>query len=342
MDQSTHTQDIRTGAGIDAFIASFDRVRRGFHGAAKFLYNQATGRPKLVNLEVTKLCNAGCDFCDYWETKHEVRLRDYSPIIKKINPLVVSITGGEPMLRKDLTDIIGQVKGSSAYIYACMITKGDLLTVEKAAEYFDAGLNQISLSLDFLGDKHDESRAIPGLWNHLSTLIPELGRLNRGIVSLNTIIMEDNLDQVLDFARQAKDWGVRVGFSSYSIMKTNNNSHFVNGKIDEIKRVMDGLIDFRRKNQGVITTSEWYLKKIPYYFEHGGVPDCRAGINMLTVTPSGHMKRCSEMPVVAHGTEYHPGLFDKTKCTSCWYNCRGEVESPITFNRAIEALKLGG
>ena len=70
-------------------------------GLSKFIKTKVKNSPKLVNLEVTKLCNAKCDFCDYWQTKHEERLTDYTQLIKKIDPLVVMVTGGEPMLRKD-------------------------------------------------------------------------------------------------------------------------------------------------------------------------------------------------------------------------------------------------
>lgn len=305
------------------------------------MYVRATGRPKLVNLEVTKLCNAGCDFCDYWETKHEVRLSDYTPIIKKINPLIVTITGGEPMLRKDLPEIVRQVNRCSSYIYNAMITKGDLLTIDKATELFDLGLNQISISLDFLSEDHDKSRAIPGLWAHLSKLIPELGKMSGANISLNTIIMSDNLDQVLDFAHQAMEWGVQVSYSSYSVMKTNNTDHFVTDKIEKVKETVDQLLEFKKKHKGVIGTTNYYLSKIPEYFATGGVADCQAGLNMVTVTPSGHIKRCSEMPVIAHGTEFYNGIFNKTQCTSCWYSCRGETEAPLTVGRALELTQIG-
>jgi len=55
-------------------------------GAIKYFQTRFTGRPKLVNLEITKLCNAKCDFCDYWQTRHEERIYDYRPVIKLINP----------------------------------------------------------------------------------------------------------------------------------------------------------------------------------------------------------------------------------------------------------------
>ena len=313
----------------------------GLTGAAKFLYTRMTGRPKLVNLEITKLCNAGCDFCDYWQTRHEERLTDYSPVIRKINPLVVVITGGEPMLRKDLPDIVRQVKNSSFYIFTSMVTKGDLLSVEKAEELFDAGLDQIAVSLDFNDKKHDQYRGIDGLWDHLSELLPKLGKRfkNKKSVLINTIIMDDNLDEIIDLSRRAREWNIGISFSSYSVMKTNNNTHLIqNAKTQKIKELVSELIDLRKQWKGTILTTEYYLKQIPGYFEKGGIPDCLAGISHIQVTPSGHLKRCSEMPVAAHYSEYTPDLYQRTECTSCWYSCRGETQSPANIRRALEYM----
>lgn len=315
--------------------------REGISGAAKYFYTRATHRPKLVNLEITKLCNAGCDFCDYWQTKHEERLLDYGPVIKKINPLVVVITGGEPMLRKDLPQIVRQIKNSSFYIFTSMVTKGDLLSVEKAEELFDAGLNQIAVSLDFNGKKHDEYRGIEGLWDHLSGLLPRLGERFKGEKSIliNTIIMDDNLDEILDIAQRAREWNIGISFSSYSVMKTNNDKHLIqNSRIDKINELVNELIRLRREWKGTILTTEYYLREIPGYFERGGVPDCLAGLSHIQVTPSGHLKRCSEMPVAAHYSEYTPDLYQKTECSACWYSCRGETQSPANFRRALEYL----
>lgn len=311
-------------------------------GALKYLYTKATGRPKLLNLEITKLCNARCDFCDYWQTKHEERLSDYTPVIKKINPLVTVITGGEPMIRKDLPDIVRQVKGCSTFIFTSMVTKGDFLTEEKTEELFDAGIDQIAVSLDFPGEKHDSYRGIPGLWKKLSETLPRLSERFPGkSLVLNTIIMEDNLDQIVKLAGKAREWGISISFSSYSVMKTNNDDHFV--KKEELSRVsalVEELVSLRKKWKGTILSTEYYLREIPGYFEKGRVPDCLAGISHIHVTPSGHLKRCSEMPVAAHYTEYEPGLFQKTECTSCWYSCRGESQSPVTVKRAMEYMGI--
>ena len=128
------------------------------------------------------------------------------------------VTGGEPMLRKDIVDIIKQIKSASFFTYTGIITKGDMLNIDKAKELYDAGIDQIAISLDFLGDRHSKNRGVNGLWNHISNLIPEISTKLKKTISINTIIMDENLDQMIDMAKQAKDWGANISYSSYSCL----------------------------------------------------------------------------------------------------------------------------
>ncbi len=104
-------------------------------------------RPKLINLEVTKYCNAQCDFCPCWTIKGYPQLKDFSPIIKKFRPIVLSLNGGEPLLRKDIFDIVESVRPYC--IYLTMITHGQLLTEDKAKALWERGLDQLSISLNY-------------------------------------------------------------------------------------------------------------------------------------------------------------------------------------------------
>src|SRR6266446_10078713 len=126
--------------------------------AYKYYRNLAQKRPISVNLEVTKRCNAKCDFCDYWKTTKENVIDDYGPIVKKIDPMMITITGGEPMLRPDLPEIVRKIKKSVPVSYLAMITNGALLTLDKAKELREAGMNQISVSVDLDEERHDTSR----------------------------------------------------------------------------------------------------------------------------------------------------------------------------------------
>ena len=317
-----------------SFLESFSF---GILGFSKFLQTQLLNSPKLVNLEVTKLCNARCDFCDYWQTKHEERLDDYTNVIGKIGPLVVMITGGEPMLRKDIVDIVRQIKSASFFTYTGIITKGDLLDLKKAQQLYDVGLDQISISLDFLGDRHSVNRGVDGLWDHISSLIPLIASELNKTISINTIIMDENLDQIVDMAKRAREWGANISFSSYSNMKANNDEHLIKDQADKVEDVINQLVSLKKEWGDTIVSSDYYLNQIPLFFKNGYGPKCNAGHSMLTVTPDGHVKRCSEMPAVCHYTEYNSEFFTDTKCNTCWFGCRGETQAPA-FEKAKELL----
>ncbi len=90
----------------------------------QYVHNRFTGRPTSLTIEVTKRCNGTCDFCPYWEADEVEECTDFTPAVKYFQPLQVSITGGEVFLRKDLIDIIKQVKGVPGFRYIGLYTNG--------------------------------------------------------------------------------------------------------------------------------------------------------------------------------------------------------------------------
>jgi MoaA/NifB/PqqE/SkfB family radical SAM enzyme len=226
-------------------------------------------------------------------------------------------------------DIIRQIKSASYFTYTGIITKGDMLNMDKAKALYSAGIDQIAISLDFLGDRHSENRGVNGLWDHVSELIPQISSELKRTISINTIIMDDNLDEIVDMAKRAKEWGANISFSSYSVMKANNEDHFISDETKKVSEVIKELVSLKKHWKDTIVSSEYYLEQVPLFFENGYGPPCNAGFSFLTATPDGHIKRCSEMPAVCHYTDYTPDYFTKTKCTTCWFGCRGETQAPV-------------
>src|SRR2546423_14794611 len=66
--------------------------------AGKFLDVTFNKRPLTVSIEVTKRCNARCDFCDYWKISDRDEMTDFTDVVRRFDPLVVVFTGGGPML----------------------------------------------------------------------------------------------------------------------------------------------------------------------------------------------------------------------------------------------------
>lgn len=288
----------------------------------------------LASIEMTKHCNAGCDFCDDWKTTHSPKLGDVVDMVRRLNPMVLAITGGEPLLEKRLPQIVREVKAQQRFIYIYMITNGSLLTEEKAEELFDAGLDQISISMNYLDERQDQERVLPGLAERIATLFPALTSRGHSMLA-NSVIMRENLDQILPIARQTHAWGGKVSFSCYTDFKNGNQAHyFEKEQVDELQGVVRALIE-HKKRFGNITNSRFYLERIIPYFSNGnGISGCKAGNGFIQLTPDGQVRQCADFSPFVHYTEYR-GM-EPTTCTRCWYSCRGESEASLTLERVVE------
>src|SRR5215210_1790269 len=142
---------------------------------AKYAWLTARRRPILVHFEVTMRCNARCGFCDYWKTPAEAKaheLKSFADAARYFNPMLVTFTGGEPLLRRDLEELVAAVAGAIRLRYVTLITHGGMLSPERARSLWDAGVNQFNISLDYLDARHDQARGIPGLVDKIMRNVP--------------------------------------------------------------------------------------------------------------------------------------------------------------------------
>ncbi len=293
--------------------------------------------PVLVNLEITKKCNARCTFCACWQDGVSEELADYGAVIRRFRPVVVSVSGGEPLVRRDVAQVIRGIRPWCHYL--AIITNGVKLNARTAGELRDAGVDQICVSLDYLGRQHDEARSVVGLYEHLARTIPMLTAAGHRI-ALNTVIMESNLSEILPIAYRAHEWGAMVSFSSYCSLKRGKEDGMVaERRCAQLVGIIDELMKLKRTFRH-IKNSDHYLKRIPAYFRDGSMPGCQAGIKWIQVTPDGFVQPCSEQPRLCHYETYDRRLVPPTTCTKCWYTCRGEAEAhPLKPERFLELMR---
>ena len=79
-------------------------------------------------------------------------------------------------MRDDVVEIVRNIKCGSGLPYTILVSNWSLMTEERYLELRDAGMDQFSVSLDFPDERHDDFRVYPGLYRHLSDLIPRLRR----------------------------------------------------------------------------------------------------------------------------------------------------------------------
>ena len=169
--------------------------------------------------------------------------------------MMITFTGGEPTLRRDLEEIIAEVAHASPFTYLTLITHGGMLTVDRAQALWDAGLVQFSISLDYLDERHDIARGIPGLAAKILGTVPELTA--RGMtVRFNTVIKNDNIDDIMPIVRCAQSMGAGANLSIYTDFKNGNTEYLItDSQIDRIDALVAKCLCGARSNTRIASSS---------------------------------------------------------------------------------------
>lgn len=294
--------------------------RRTIGTAARHVALRAAGYPTAVNLEVTRRCNARCDFCRYPQVREDPRLDDYLPVIERLKPTLLTLSGGEPLIRKDLEGLIARLRGGCPNLHLGLVTNGSLLTVERGLSLWRAGLDHLAVSLDFLDERHDAARGLPGLARHILAVVPELVAAGIDRIALETVVKAENLDEVPKIVDWAERQHVHVALSAYTAAKAGNGTHNVGAQdAGRLRALVDWLIRHKRRS-GTIVSSTYYLEHIPQSF-NGGVPGCTAGRRFVAVRPDGVVQPCHEYQECCPYSEWTRGTFAPPTCTACWCSC---------------------
>ncbi len=305
----------------------------------KYAKLRLTKRPVLVHFEVTMRCNAKCPFCDYWKTPadraaHE--LKSFVDAAKHFDPMLITWTGGEPLLRKDLEQLVHAVDQSIRTKYTTLITHGAMLTVERARALWQAGIGQFNVSLDYLDERHDAARGIPGLTQKILANAERI-RAEGMTVRFNTVIKDDNLADVMPLVRAAAAMRVGVNLSVYTDAKNGNRTHLLGpSHIAQVESLVAELLEFKRKRRGTISNSDHYLAQIPRYLRGEMTEPCLSGQDTIHIDPYGHVRRCPDFPADGHWSTYKG--YAPIKCDLCYYACRGEAQAPLRPNRFLDLM----
>ena len=308
--------------------------------AAKYAYLHLKRFPVLVHFEVTMRCNARCDFCDYWKNGADATRSDaasYADAARYFNPVMITFTGGEPLLRRDLEELVAAVAGAICVRYLAMITHAGMLSAERARSLWEAGLNQFNISLDYLDTRHDDARGIPGLAAKILDTVPRMRAIGIDGIRFNTVIKRSNLDQLLPIVRCAEELGVGVSFSTYTDAKNGNTTHLVSrDEQQHLEEVIAELLEFKRNKRGVIVSSDYYLEQVPRFFSGKMHDSCNSGVRTIHIDPAGQVRRCPDFPSDFHWRDFE--RYSPIDCNACYYACRGEAQAPLTIARVRDVM----
>jgi MoaA/NifB/PqqE/SkfB family radical SAM enzyme len=309
----------------------------------KYAWLAIRRRPVLVSFEVTMRCNASCGFCDYWKTPGSEKgseLNSFADAARHFGPMMITFTGGEPLLRRDLEDLVRGVREAVPLTYITLITHGGMLTSQRGRSLWEAGIDQFSISLDYLDGRHDDARGIPGLTAKIMRTVTEMRAEGIDGIRFNTVIKNDNIDQLMPIVERAAEMGIGVNFSLYTDLKNGNSEYLVRERqLHDAEQAIAGLLRFKRARRGIITNSDHYLGLIPRFLRGESLGLCHSGIRTVHITPQGQIKRCPDFPTDGHWSGHQK--YEPIDCNACFYACRGEAQAPLERSRALDMLALG-
>jgi MoaA/NifB/PqqE/SkfB family radical SAM enzyme len=297
-------------------------------------------KPFQVLLQVTNRCNMQCSFCDFWPNgvapAHELTVDDFERIERELSQLgtfLVSIEGGEPFVRPDLTEIVAVFARRHIPL---LYTNGWYVDASKARSLWDAGLAQVGVSIDYATPgRHDGRRKLPGAfaraWQAIAAFrdtAPHGGKQ----VHVMTVLMRDNADE-LDalLGMSARE---QVGHCATLLSARG----FRRGAGAEMPP----------SDAGTTYAASWsahrhfrmfgdYMRGIGVFLEGGQMPSCEAGLQSFNIDHVGNVSHCIEKIDRPFGNVRGDSLVSIHRrmreaqpargCQDCWTACRGFTQS---------------
>jgi MoaA/NifB/PqqE/SkfB family radical SAM enzyme len=298
---------------------------------ARGIRNKLQNKPLSVSFEITHACTANCWHCNWGGPIKEERLgaAEYAAICKELRPVVSHASGGEPLARGDVYEIVDAMTNKGGLPWMIVVTNSSNLTPERFFKLKESGMHQLSTSLDFPDERHDEFRRIPGLFDRMSKVVPEIARRSgdKDDILLNVCITAWNYMDIGDMVRVAKAWGVPINFSVYTHLRVQDRSGLIEGDgLDGLAASIQEVIDLRNQGYPVYTTPT-VLWKFHRFLTEKGIPGCQAGRRFLVINPDGRLTPCAM--VMAYFDKQEDMLEHFTKqntCEQCYISTRANTE----------------
>jgi MoaA/NifB/PqqE/SkfB family radical SAM enzyme len=237
--------------------------------------------PVLCNYYVTYRCNARCHFCDIWERPSPYvtlkQAKENFRDLKKLGVKVIDFTGGEPLLHRQLDELLALAKNMG---FITTVTTNGLL-YPKYAEKLKGKIDMLHFSLDFAdAHKHDESRGVACFDKVMESI--EIAKVSGERPDILFTVFEDNLGDIERIYRE--------------ICRPNNLVLILNPVFDYNEVETGSSLSAESLN----TLSKWGKKKGVYLNEafialrkDGGnktaAPVCKAGSTTLVISPENKL-----------------------------------------------------
>lgn len=277
--------------------------------------------PRIISWNITLRCPLKCSHCYVDAGDEEVdgvlsTNEAFSVIdqIRIIGKPVVVLSGGEPLLRKDVYAIARY--GTDQGLRMVMGTSGYLIDQEVAIKLKYAGIRAVAISLDS-GDAavHDAFRGVDGVWKKAVDAIRHCR--DAGIaVQINMSVMRSEIKDVEEVIKLGTSLGVR-DYQLFFPIPTGRAQQIEARSPEEYEQLIRQiLIQYRNSDLNIRPTCAPQFRRIA---DELGIINpawgrgCLAGITYCRIFANGDVTPCPYLPVSA-------GNVRKTSFSDIWYN----------------------
>jgi MoaA/NifB/PqqE/SkfB family radical SAM enzyme len=253
-----------------------------------------TRGPSHAQIGITNACPQNCEYCYNRNRKGQAMsketIKKVARQLKEMGVVWLGLTGGEPLLNKDIAEITESVSGDCA---VKLFTTGCTLTPEKAADLKNAGLFSVSVSLDhWEEEKHDRGRRYPGAFRQALRAIEIFQSVGGIQVGVSAVLSREMIrrDQVEGFLHFLKGLDIHEAWLSEvkPSLEAFWDSDLVISEADRLKLVE---LQDRYNAEGKMTVN--YLG----HFEGKECFGCNAGNKMIYVDAFGEVSPCVFTPL---------------------------------------------
>jgi MoaA/NifB/PqqE/SkfB family radical SAM enzyme len=298
-----------------------------------------SGKPYHAQWLITRKCNYKCLGCSVWKEQDTKELSTEEikrgmDILKEIGVVELVLSGGEPLLREDIGEILDYAtKRFVTTVYdngSMAIKKIDLLR----------NVDFVALSIDSLNEKkHDYIKNVPGSWKNAMEAAETLQK--EGItVSVSLTISQMNLYEIADITSYFTNRGISVWYCLYSYDMTEKPDQLfrIGIPIDEfiitdkeaMVKLCDTLMVMKKNNTRILITDKLLKTLKSLYAEGKRTWNCKALQSFIVVDHLGRVAGC-------HNHTFANSIFELSKswksekfnelreqnktCTQCTYLC---------------------
>ncbi|MGD8394524.1 MAG: radical SAM protein [Candidatus Eiseniibacteriota bacterium] len=319
-------------------------------------------RPTFICIKLTMRCNARCRHCDIYKPEHaipELTTEQWIGVLRRLRSWLgagapITVTGGEILLRRDLFEVLGAARDLELSLY--LLTNGWLVNEARATALLELDPRVVQVSLDGVSDgTHDFLRGLEGFGKRARHAIELLSAAKRACdastdLVLNVVIFKQNLDEVADVARWAREHGIdsiKYQPIEQTYMEPHDPRWFERSPlwIDDTAaahRVIDQLIHLKGEGYPIHNTVD-SLEFMKHYFadplalqkkvvshdQHLRSRSCRSAVADFDIDANGDVRLCYRMDPIGNVAERDPRDIWNNR-PRCWTRPCRFLEDPLS------------